>query len=272
MRRSCCSQRIARLVALLLTGSLACATLTIPEERELGQQAERELRREFFFVRDATINRYVSEIGEQVLVAAGPQPFEYRFFVVEDDEINAFAAPGGAIYVHTGTILAARNVSELAGVIAHEIGHVVHRHVAENYNRQRSTNLLYQLGVVGASFFGFGGLAQVGGGLAAMAVLNSFGRGAEMEADGFAVEHLPAAGYDPSGMVTFFETLQREGGTRVPAFLSSHPATEDRIAAARAGIAALPPPRGALRVDDRGRLEIIQRRIQLLSGHAGGRR
>jgi predicted Zn-dependent protease len=193
--------------------------------------------------------------------------------VVEDDDINAFAAPAGHVYIHTGTILVAENVSELAGVIAHEIGHVARRHIAQNYNRQRNMGIGHQAAVLAAGIFGGGAAAtaaKLGGGLAAMAYLNSFGREAEMEADTFAVETMPRAGYDPNGLVTFFETLRLESGDRPADFLSSHPATADRAEAARALIAAQPPTEG-LAAHDNGRLEIIQRRIELVMGD-GARR
>ena len=89
-----------------------------------------------------------------VVAAAGPQPFVYHFYVVKDDRINAFALPAGYIYVHTETILAARDVSELAGVIAHEVGHVVRRHVAKNYGRQRGVGSLRRIGVYAAALLG----------------------------------------------------------------------------------------------------------------------
>jgi predicted Zn-dependent protease len=254
-------------IALLLV-PLACASLTVDQERQLGKQLYQQARKEFPFMRDKEVVNYVRGIGEDILEASGRQPFEYHFYVIEDEDINAFAMPAGYIYVHTGTILRASNVSELAGVIAHEIGHVAHRHIAENYNRQKNTGMLYQLGVAAASMFGGGyaaGAAKLGGSLAAAAYLNKFGRDAERESDAFAVEVLPKAGYDPNGMVTFFETLQRQGGPNVPSFLSSHPATVERIQNTRAMIDAV-PDRDGLRVTDRGRLQIIQRRIELLTG------
>jgi predicted Zn-dependent protease len=271
MSPSCCETSARRSRCRLVAGALAvamlvgCGTLTIPQEAQLGKEFQREMRGEMLLVRDDAVVGYVRDIGLAVLRASGPQPFDYQFYVIEDETINAFAGPGGVIGIHTGTILKAANVSELAGVIGHEVGHVAKRHVAINYGRARSTNILYQMGVIVASAFGYGGLANLGGGLAAMAVLNTFGRDAEREADTFAIEVLPSAGYDPNGMVTFFETLRREGGPRPPAFLSSHPTTEDRIAETSAQIGAL-PPRGGLKVDDRGKLEIIQRRIELLTG------
>ncbi len=273
MRKSSSEATARRLGALLLTASWAlgaCAPLTVNEERQLGSQIAMQMRREIVLLRDRTVEGYVRDIGEDILRAAGPQPFEYRFYVVENGEINAFAAPAGFIYIHTGTVLKARNVSELSGVIAHEIGHVAKRHIAQNYARAKGTNLGYQALVLAASMLGGGAAAsaaQMGGGVAAMAYLNSFGREAEMEADAFAVAVLPPAAYHPDGLLTFFETLQYESGSRTAGFLSSHPATSDRIGATRARIAAQPSAAG-LRVNDGGRLEIIQRRIVLLTGGA----
>ncbi len=257
-------------VALLALAASACAPLTVTQEKQLGEEFEREAQAQLRLIHDPVVVGYVRQIAAEILGAAGPQPFAYEFFVVDDAEINAFAGPAGHVYVHTGTILKARNVSELAGVMGHEIGHVVHRHVAENYDKQRAAGIGHQLLVVGAGILGGGTAAEavnLGGGLTAMLVLNSFGREAEREADGFALEVLPRAGYDPRGMVSFFETLRAEGGGRGPAFLSSHPTTEERIAASQATLARSSLPAG-LRVHDGGRLEIIQRRIRLLTGEA----
>ncbi len=274
MRKSSSEAPARRPGRLLLTAWLllaACAPLTVGEERRIGDQIAMQTRGELVLLRDRTVERYVRDIGEDILRAAGPQPFEYRFYVVDDEAINAFAAPAGFIYIHTGTILKARNVSELSGVIAHEIGHVAKRHIAKNYGRQKGTSVGYQALVLIAGVLGGGAgasVAQMGGGLAAMAYLNSFGREAEMEADSFAVDVLPKAGYDPDGLLTFFETLRYESGSQPAGFLSSHPATSERIGATRARIAAQ-PPRPGVRVNDGGRLEIIQRRILLLTGRAG---
>jgi predicted Zn-dependent protease len=257
------------LTALLLAALLpGCATLTVAEERQLGEEIARKVGGELLFIRDAVVIDYVGAIGGEIVRAAGPQPFEYRFAVVENDEINAFTGPAGHIYIHTGVILKARNASELAAVLAHEVGHAVLRHVAKSYERSRGAGTLQQAGVLAASVFGYGGLANLGGGLAAMTVLNSFTRGEEREADAFAIEVLPAAGYDPNGLLTFLEVVREaEQGPVAPAFLSSHPGTQERIAEAEALIAAR-PPRPGLRVTDHGRLEIIQRRIRLLTHKA----
>lgn len=268
---SCCDARRrtprVRELGLLLVVSVfvsACGTLTVGEERRLGEEIAYQTRGELLFLRDDVVLDYVRAIGEQIVAAAGPQPFTYHFEVVDDDEINAFAAPAGYIYIHTGTILSARNVSELASVLAHEIGHVSLRHIAQNYDRQRNAGTLHQAGVLAASVFGYGGLANLGGGLASLAVLNSFTRSDEHEADVFAIEVLPVAGYDPNGLLTFLEVVREESGAQPPPLFSTHPATQDRIEEAAELISEQPASPGR-RVTDRGRLEIIQRRIELLT-------
>jgi len=269
MRPRCCDGwlRGRAAAALLLLASLlsGCAPLTVAEEAQLGSELAQQTRRQLLFIRDAVVVDYVRDIGQKLVAAAGPQPFEYHFEVVEDDDINAFAAPAGYIYIHTATILRARHVNELAAVLAHEVGHVSLRHVARNYERQRGASTLHQAGVLAASVFGYGGLANLGGGLAAIAVLNSFTRSDEAAADEFAVGVMTRAGYDPDGLTRFLEVVaEEEQAGRPPAFLSSHPDTRDRIADVAALVEASPRPPG-LRKTDRGRLEIIQRRIEILT-------
>src|SRR5262245_43826748 len=259
--RSSCGRATAAPAALLVLGlALGCGTLSVPEEQALGRQMSSEIRRGVVFLPDRVVERYVRDIGEDILRAAGPQPFEYRFFVIEDDDINAFAAPAGYIYIHTQTILAASNVSELAGVIAPEIGHVTRRHIAQNYNRQRNIGIGTQAAVLAASIFGGGAAAtaaSLGGGLAATAYLNSFGRAAGPDARPRPVGTSPRAGCDPNGRVPASETTRQKSGDRPADSLSTHPATADRAKAAPKLIDAQPPVEH-LKVHDNGRLEIIQ--------------
>ena len=259
------------LAALALCVSLGCATITPQEESRLGAQMHEQLRREAYLLDDRVVQAYVDDLGRRIADAAGKRELDYRFFVVVDDEINAFASPGGYVYVNTGTIQQARNVAELAGVLAHEIGHVARRHLAANLGRRRAANAARQIGVVAAAVAaGPAGAsaANMLGGLASLAALNSFGRDAEREADVFAVEVLPEAGYDPEGLLSFFQTLLRQRSEAPPgSFLSDHPATDERIEETRRMIDAATLPPG-LRSDDGGRLEIIQRRIQILTGAA----
>lgn len=258
-----------RLWTLIVCAALlgSCGSLSVSEEQEIGDEAARELRRELEFVTDPWVHHYIEAIGAEIATAAGPSAYRYRFHVVQDASLNAFALPAGHIYVNTGIILAAANVSELAGVMAHEVGHVARRHVAHNYKRQRNTSVLYRLGAIAAGVLVGGNLARGGqmlGELAAVTFINTFTRQAEVEADAFAVEVLPRAGYHPAGLVSFFETLEKHKESYIPEFLSSHPTTENRVEATRARVEAAVLPPG-LAVRDDGRLQLIQRRIELLS-------
>jgi len=266
------NRRRSRACAWLVVLLVGCSTapLTLEEERELGVEVEQQARKQLKFVRDEAVVGYVAGLGADLLRVMGPQPLAYDFYVVEDAELNAFAVPGGNVYIHTGLILKARNVSELIGVMGHEIGHVYHRHVAENYRRQRNTGIAQQLGVLATGVVLGGAAAQAASlltGVGAMAYLNTFSRDAEREADAFAVRTVPKAGYDPSGITSFFSTLIKQYGDKGDSFLSSHPATEERIQNTQAMIRAenLPP---GLRQHDDGKLEVIQHRIRLLTGKA----
>ena len=259
-----------RLVVALFALS-GCTTLSVQEEKKLGHQAQRQVREQFQLMRDAVVVKYIRDIGREMVAASRPSPFDFRFYVVEDEAINAFALPGGALYLHTGLIMQANNAGEIAGVLAHEIGHVTARHVANLYRRQRNTGVGAQvLAIMIAIVSGDANIAragQFGVGVAAQAYLNTFTKEAESEADILAVETMVRAGYDPEGLITMFETLLEEtaGGFDPPQFLQSHPATAERIAQVRAEIRRH-EPLGQARRTDRGKLEIIQNRIELVIG------
>ncbi len=263
---------ITRGLACIALGVIlaACGTLSVNEEKQLGRQAQRQVRQDVTLLRDLVVVNYVRDLGERLVAEARPSPFEFRFYVVEDESLNAFAVPGGAIYVNTGLILASNSASELAGVIAHEIGHVTARHVAQQYRRSRNTGVSVQAAtiLIGAAT-GSNGAArggQVLTGIAGQAYLSGFSREAEREADALAVETMVRTRIHPEGLITMFETLQGEGrGSKAPQFLISHPATKERIQNVRGQIAQQSLPDN-LRHDDLGRLPIIQERIRLLSG------
>jgi predicted Zn-dependent protease len=244
----------------------ACATPTLEDEAEIGRKMNAQVYQDLVIVHDDVLNTYIDAIGQRLVRAAGPQPYDYTFTVVQDEAINAFATFGGQIFVHTGLITSTRNVSELAGVLAHEIGHVVHRHLAQNLKRQQELGMLRQAAVLGSAI---GGVPNVGAvdllsQLSTIGLINSFTREAEAEADVFAVDLLPRAGYDPHGMITMFEMLQVSGGKRPPKFFSDHPATEERIELTSKMIEDKHVAAN-LQQSDNGKLEIIQQRIRLLT-------
>lgn len=205
------------------------------EEVRLGRQMAREVAEELSFHRDDLVQNYVEALGNRIAAKADtPSPIRYTFRVVDDaDQINAFAMPGGYIYVYSGLIKAADNEAELAAVMAHEIAHVTERHVAERLVAA------YGLQAITAAALGEdpGLIEQLVAAVAGQGFLLKYSRDHEREADAVGFEYMVAAGYDPMGFVTFFEKL--EGGPRMPDLLSSHPAPDDRIEAARRRIERL---------------------------------
>jgi predicted Zn-dependent protease len=263
--------RVRRTSLLLLAAMAlsACGTLSVEEEKQMGAQAQAQLRRQLTFVRDSVTVNYVRKFGESLASAARPSPFEFRFYLVEDETINAFAIPGGAMYVNTGLVLAVSDAAELAGVLSHEMGHVTARHVAKMARRGRNTgfvaNVFY---LIVAILTGNPYLANAGGmagQVAGSAYMNTYTRDAEREADALAVETMVHAGWNPEGMITMFETLKREsGGYSGPQFLASHPATDERIENVRRDISKYPGT-DKLKLKDE-KLPIIQERLKLIIG------
>jgi predicted Zn-dependent protease len=182
------------------------------------------------------------------------------------DEPEAFALPGGHIFVSRGLLIVTNSEAELAGVIGHEIGHVVKRHMADNYARAKNAGLLHDAAVIGGMIGGINpGAIDLLGDFATLGILNTFTRQAEEEADAFAVDLLPRAGYDPEGIATMFEVLSNTDTRRAPKFFSDHPSSPDRVKKTRELISEMKLPPN-LKKDDNGRLEIIQARIRLLTG------
>ncbi len=276
MRRVACftrfpslESRVLPLLGLLLL--VGCGTLSPEAEEQIGHQAQREVRQSHQLMRDRVVVNYVRAMGKKLVAASAPTDFDIRFYVVEEPDINAFTLPGGAIYTTTGTILAAENAAQLAGVVAHEIAHVTERHFAENYRSNRNTGLAVNVVSLAAAVLTgnpmIANSANVASSVAATAYTTSYGREAEREADQRAVEAMIRAGYDPQQFIRFFEILQAEHASAfyVPQFLRSHPVEGERMELAKARIRELEPSSG-LKKDDGGKLEIIQRRIELVAG------
>ena len=239
----------------------------------MGRQAQRQMRAENTLLRDLVTVNYIRELGAKLVAAARPTPFDIRFYVVEDDDLNAGAYPGGTIIIHTGIIQAAKDVSELASVLAHEISHVTDRHFAKRYNKIRNTGVVAQAAVIAAGILTgsqqVANAASLGTQIAGKAYLAGYSREDESAADTLAIETLVKAGYDPEGMVRFFDFLQQEqGGGGGPGFLMTHPSAADRAERTRALVAAAiaAEPERRFKRDDGGKLEIIQRRLELIIG------
>ena len=172
--------------------------------------------------KDARINQYVQEIGQQLAATSDRPDLPYTFQVVRDNSINAFATMGGFVYLHTGLIKTADNEAELASVIAHEIGHIVGRHsITQLRNTALAQGLLSAAGLETKTW------VQLAVNLA-YSLPNS--RKDELEADRLGLKNLARAGYEPTAMISFMRKLAQQGGS-TPTILSTHPATSDRIVA-----------------------------------------
>jgi predicted Zn-dependent protease len=215
---------------------------TPEQDIELGQQAAKEVNRTMPVLPEShELTRYVQSLGQQLASRAPSEnKWPFSFHVVNVKEINAFALPGGPVYVNLGTIQAADDEGQLAGVLAHEISHVVLRHSTQQASKASLAQLpLAVLGVaVGRS--ATGQIAQVGGALAAQGLLLKYSRDAETEADLLGSQIMYDAGYNPYSMVEFFAKLEKEGGPGVPQFLSDHPNPGNRVENVRQAISKYP--------------------------------
>jgi len=175
----------------------------------------------------------MDRIGQRILSAMGPQPFDYRFFVVEDSQLNAFAVPGGTIYMYSGLIERAKSTDEIAGVLGHEITHIKGHHMARSSGPD-AISVLSLLSMVLLARSGSGAQAAGAVGQAVSATRQiAYSRQLEMEADTLGVRYMAAAGYDPKGSLGFLKTLDQERALNpvdVPPYLMTHPISQERVA------------------------------------------
>ena len=211
------------------------------KEIQLGRQLSLEVEQQAKLVDDEMVTEYVNRVGQNIVLHSDAKvPFTIK--VIDSDEVNAFALPGGFFFVNRGLILAADNESELAGVMAHEIAHVAARHAMENQGKAQAMNY----GMLAGIIFGGGILSTVlqnGGGILGMLGMMKFTRGAEEEADKLGVQYLYASGYDPTGMATMFEKLAAQNKKKpntLAKLFSSHPQSLDRRDASLALVARFP--------------------------------
>src|ERR1051325_8103479 len=223
------------------TGLIAKMSGSTEKEVRQGREAAAEVDRPAKFVDDPVITEYVNRVGQNIVLHSDVKvPFTIK--VIDSDEVNAFALPGGFFYVNKGLILAADNEAELAGVMAHEIAHVAARHAVEN---QTKANLLEYGAIAGSIFLGGipGMIYQNTAGIGLLGIFMKFSRSAEEEADKLGVQYMYAAGYDPGAMATMFEKLEAKNKKK-PGFVarafSTHPAPPDRRASALALAARFP--------------------------------
>lgn len=252
-------------------GSPADTVLSKEQEQMIGRSIYKSLRDTGRVVTDPEIQEYVQNVGQRIAANAQNNSFRFRFFVVDEPSINAFALPGGYIGVHSGLILATNSESELAGVLAHEISHVTQRHISRAIFANQRASILTMAAMLGAILLGAvtgegdviaGGVAGAQS-IAAQQQIN-FTRENEYEADRVGISLLAASGFDPYGMPDFFATLARKTGVlgfQAPEFLRTHPVTTNRIAETRSRASSIT----VNDVNDSTSYSLTRARVRLMS-------
>jgi beta-barrel assembly-enhancing protease len=244
MRRARAGARARACAGAFALGLLALGCeVSQDEEVQLGRRNAEQVDAQLPLVRDPVATNYVQQLGTSIARTTQRSDLDWRFRIIDSREVNAFALPGGFIYVNRGLIERAAQLDELAGVLGHEIGHVVQRHSVRQMEKQTKTGVAVELGcrltdlcsseVARAAI-------QVGG----AALFARYSRQDEAEADSVALRFVIDAGIDPRGIPALFEKLieeRRRSPMRIEGFFASHPLEEDRIAATQRDIAELDP-------------------------------
>jgi predicted Zn-dependent protease len=250
------------------------ASYSDEEAREVGFEFDRSLQQRVRVVDDPVVSGFVNDLGRSILAAAGQPSYVYRFRLIQDSSLNAFAVFGGYVYFHTGTMLTATGVDELAGVMGHEIAHVRLRHHSRMAEQSQIPDLVATLAGIGAAI----GTGETGALIAAqginVALKLRFSREFEAEADREGTRLMAAAGYDPTGITRFFArllALRRGYPDQLPPYLYSHPDVERRIDAVEVYAEGLPLQTRPASLDLDSAFRNAQARLAALLAREGGR-
>ena len=216
-------------LTIAAAGLLAACGVSTQQEVQIGQDAAQQVNAQLPMVQDAVINNYVNTLGNRIARTTSRADLNWQFQVVNSSTINAFALPGGFVYVNRGVLERASNMSEVAGVLGHEIEHVVRRHSVKQMEKAQGANV----GVgIACALTGVcqSGAAQAAINIGGTAVFAKFSRADEVQADEGGFNNLVRAGINPRGMLTLFQKLLAEGGSQSAGWFSDHPGTTDRIA------------------------------------------
>ena len=222
--------RLASALVLFVLISFGCA-ISEKEEIEIGRQMHGQFEEEFGgLYPDQVVQDYVHGVGMEMARYAGRPNLPWQFRVVNAEQVNAFAVPGGYIYITQGLLFQLNNEAQLAGVLGHEAGHIAHRHSVKQIEKARTAQGLTAVAGIAGAIFGVGGVGDVTGLVAGLALMK-YGRDQEREADFSGLNYMTGAGYHPAGMVQTMEILQAAtgGGGGGPEFLSTHPNPGNRI-------------------------------------------
>jgi predicted Zn-dependent protease len=243
-------------IFFFLTGAITpkAYSLTTEEEKILGKQVFSEIEMTGTLLNDLSLRSFVDRVGRSLVAEVGSTPFEFRFYVVKSQEPNAFAIPGGYIFVTTGLLVLAESEQEIAGVLSHEIAHVTMRHISQLIDRSKRINIASMAAMIAGMLLaggGKGGEAIAATAMAAQqALMLKYTREHETDADQNSLHYLAKAGYDPNGLLSFMKKISRYSmvaAPKIPTYLTTHPAPDDRIALMENLIQIEPKNPGALK-------------------------
>jgi predicted Zn-dependent protease len=256
-----------KLAVLALAVTLTACSVSTQQEIDMGTQYAQQINAQLPIVNDPEANRYINVLGDSIakLTSRTDIP-DWHFYIVDSKEVNAFAVPGGFIYVNRGLIERTQRMDQLAGVLGHEIGHVVRRHSIKQMQQQQGANIGVTLACILTRICdNQAGQAaiQVGG----TALFAKFSRADEAEADAEGIKNVVRAGINPNGIPEMFEILiaeRQSNPSAVEGWFSTHPLEEDRIAATRAQIAQISPAIMRTLRTDSPQYQTFKKRIQSL--------
>jgi beta-barrel assembly-enhancing protease len=231
------------IIGVALTVPLVACGISQQQEIQMGQEYAQQINAQLPIVQDPELNRYINVLGDSIARLTSRKDLDWHFFIVDSKEVNAFAVPGGYVYVNRGLIERSDKMDEVAGVLGHEIGHVVRRHTVKQMEKEQGANVGITLACVLTGVCN----SQVAGAainIAGSAVFARFSRSDEAEADQEGFNNVVHAGISPEGMVSMFQKLLEERKSRpagVEAWFLTHPLEEDRITAIQTRINQLPP-------------------------------
>lgn len=240
---------VGTLLSPVQADALIFGEFGLQEEMKMGRDFEVVVKSSMPIIEDPEIRDYVQGIVDKIVGTLPPQPYKFPTNVVLHDSLNAFAAPGGFVFVFSGLLMQMEHESQLAGVLSHEIAHVVQRHIAGRIERGRTVSLASLAAMIAGVAAGLGGGANAGGALitgsmaASSAAMLNYSRLDEDDADRFGLQYLVKAGYNPRGLGGAFEIMRSQDWSRggsMPAYLSTHPDLNVRLARLRADLETMP--------------------------------
>lgn len=264
------------IIGILISTSPVHA-ISIQDEKKLGREFQKVMHRYFTLVEDPVISGYVEQIGNKLLNVIPSQPFDYKFYVIKEEVYNASAFPAGHIFINSGLLADLQSVDELAGILAHEIGHAVSRHISERIERSKKIDLATLAGVVAGIMIGAatGEAAAlqaltIGSAAAGQTATLAYSRENEAEADQLGIQYMTRAGYNPAGLLAALKRIRSRqwfGSEQVPTYMMTHPAIESRITWIDAWMAAHPEkaiPNPADSAKDQSAFQKINIRLRAL--------